>query len=267
MRAPFQTGNFPGPVKYGYANVGQVEQGPPALMGRDVFVLYPHQTRYTVPVTAVHPLPDGVPPRRAVLAANLETAVNGLWDGQPQLGDRVTVIGAGTVGCLVAWLVARVPGCAVELVDINPRRAAVAHALGVPFAEASAATRGADLVLHTSGSPDGLALALGIAGFEATIVEISWYGDHAVPLPLGEAFHAGRLTLRSSQVGHVAAPQRARWDHARRMRLVLDLLRDDALEALVTGESGFEMLPAVMTQLSTDPGDALCHCVTYDGLD
>jgi 2-desacetyl-2-hydroxyethyl bacteriochlorophyllide A dehydrogenase len=263
MRAPFQRGEFPAPVKYGYASVGEVERGPRELQGRTVFVLHPHQTRYVVPSGAVHVVPDGVPPQRAVLAANLETAINGLWDARPHVGDRVTVVGAGTVGCLVAWLAARMPGCRVELVDTNPARGAVASALGVRFAAPVDATADADLVVHASGSPAGLELALRVAGFEATIVEMSWYGANVVPLPLGEAFHARRLTIRSSQVGTIAGSQRARWDTKRRMALALSMLADPALDVLITGESGFDRLPQVMAQLASHPGDALCHRIKY----
>ncbi len=263
MRAPFQDGRFPAPVKYGYASVGRVERGAKELLAHDVFVLYPHQTRYVVAAQSVYLLPDGVPPQRAVLAANLETAINALWDARPQVGDRIAVIGAGTVGCLVAWLAGRMPGCDVTLVDVNPRRAGVARALGVPFAEPDAVVEDADLVIHASGSPPGLALALRIAGFEATIVEMSWYGDQAVPLALGEAFHARRLTLKSSQVGTVAASQRARWSARRRMELALWLLADPALDVLITGESAFDELPTVMAQLASAPGDTLCHRIRY----
>jgi len=263
MRAPFQAGEFPAPVKYGYASVGRVEQGPRALTGRTVFVLHPHQTRFIVPADAVHVLPDGIPPARAVLAANLETALNGVWDARPHVGDRISVIGGGTVGCLAAWLASRIPGCEVELVDINPRRAAIASALGVPFATPATAARDADLVIHASGAPAGLELALEVAGVEATIVELSWFGDQAVPLPLGGAFHARRLTIASSQVGRVAAAQRARWDTPRRMQLALRLLADPALDVLISGESAFETLPAVMAQLAESPGDALCHRIRY----
>jgi len=263
MRAPFQAGAFPAPIKYGYASVGRVERGPRDLQDRIVFVLYPHQTRYVVPVRAVHVLPEGVPPSRAVLAANLETAINGLWDARPHVGDRVTVIGAGAVGCLVAWIAGRVPGCEVELVDVNPQRAAIAGALGVRFAPAGAPTDGADVVIHASGSPAGLELALRVAGFESTIVEMSWYGNQAVPLALGEGFHARRLTVKSSQVGAVAPSQRARWDARRRMQLALSMLSDPALDVLITGESGFETLPEVMAQLAASPGDALCHRIRY----
>ena len=263
MRAPFQSGAFPAPVKYGYASVGIVERGPAALQGRQVFTLYPHQTRYVVPATAVTVIPDAVPPQRAVLAANLETAINGVWDARPHVGDRIAVIGAGTVGCLVAWIAGRIAGCDVELVDVNPRRAEIARALGVRFASPASAAEGPDVVLHTSGSPAGLALALSLAAFEATIVDMSWYGDQAVPMALGEGFHSRRLTLKSSQVGSVAATQRARWDTARRLRLALSMLADPALDALITGESAFDELPGVMARLAAAPGDTLCHRIRY----
>jgi hypothetical protein len=264
MRAPFQEGNFPAPVKYGYSMVGRVEHGPEALAGRLVFVLHPHQTRFIVPANEVHVVADGTPPPRAVLAALLETALNGVWDARPHPGDRIAVIGAGTVGCLAAWLVSRIPGCDVELIDINPRRGTVARALGgVRFAEPPAATSDVDLVIHASGTPEGLELALDVAGVEARIIELSWFGDRLVPLPLGGAFHARRLTIASSQVGRIAPAQRPRWDTHRRMQLVLTLLRDPLLDVLISGESEFEELPAVMAQLAVTPGDTLCHRIRY----
>ena len=263
MRAPFQAGDFPAPVKYGYSSVGRVVRGPRELTDRTVFVLHPHQTRYIVPSDAVHVLPDGIPPARAVLAANLETALNGIWDARPHVGDRIAVIGAGTVGYLTAWLASRIAGCDVELVDINPRRLAVADALGVRFAEPAAATPDADVVIHASGAPAGLELALRVAADEATIVELSWFGDQMVPLSLGGPFHARRLTIVSSQVGRVAPSQRPRWDTARRMHLALRLLGDPALDALITGETDFETLPDVMANLARSPGDAICHRITY----
>jgi len=263
MRAPFQRGEFPAPVKYGYACVGEVERGPRELRGRTVFVLHPHQTRYVVPAGAVHVVPDGVPPQRAVLAANVETAINGMWDARPHIGDRITVVGAGTVGCLVAWIAAQMPGCDVELVDTNPSRSAIARSLGVRFAAPADAATNVDVVIHVSGSPSGLELALRIAGFEATIVEMSWYGDQIVPVGLGAAFHAQRLTLKSSQVGSVPPSRRARWDTRRRMQLALSLLQHHELDALITAESDFESLPGVMADLAAERVDALCHRVRY----
>ncbi|MES1163034.1 MAG: zinc-binding alcohol dehydrogenase [Rhizobacter sp.] len=243
--------------------MGVVEQGPEALVGRHVFCLYPHQTRYVVPVEAVHPLPDGLPPARAVLAANMETAINALWDAAPRLGDRIAVVGAGVVGLLVAWLAGRMPGCVVEVIDVHPARRPVAESLGVAFASPQGAAPDADLVVHASGSPQGLATALRLAAFEATVLELSWYGQRAVTLPLGEAFHSRRLTLRSSQVGHVATAQRARWSHGRRLGLALSLLRDPALDALVTDAAPFEELPSVLQRLAAGATDTLCQRIDY----
>jgi threonine dehydrogenase-like Zn-dependent dehydrogenase len=263
MRCPFQAGDFPAPVKYGYAAVGVVEDGPAALLGRRVFCLHPHQDRFVVPAAAVLPLPDGVPDARAALGANMETAVNALWDGAPRLGDRIAVVGAGVVGALVGALAARLPGTAVTLVDLDPARADLAAALGCRFAAPEGAAGDCDLVFHASGAPAGLATALGLAGFEATIVELSWYGDRAVPAPLGEDFHAKRLSLRSSQVGSVAAARRARWTHRRRLALALDLLADPIFDRLLSGETPLAELPEAMARLAARPAGALCHVVRY----
>ena len=262
MRAPFQAGEFPSPVKYGYSSVGIVEEGPAFLRGRRVFALYPHQTRFHVPPTAVHVLPDTVPSGRAILAANLETAINATWDAGPNIGDRVVVVGGGAVGCLVAWLLARMPGAEVTLVDVNPARSSVANALGVGFAVPDFAPEDADLVIHASGTAAGLTGSLRLAGFEATVLELSWFGDRTVALPLGEAFHARRLTIRASQVGHVAASQRARWDTTRRLALAISLLGASALDVLITGESAFEDLPKLMPTLGALP-DTICHRIRY----
>jgi hypothetical protein len=263
MRAPFQAGDFPAPVKYGYSMVGRVENGAADMRGRTVFVLYPHQTHFIVPGSAVHVVPENVPAKRAVLAANMETALNGIWDARPHAGDRIAVIGAGTVGCLTAWLASRIPGCQVQLVDVNPRRREIAGALGLTFAAPADAARGADVVIHASGSPAGLELALQLAGDEATVVEMSWFGDQQVSLPLGGAFHARRLTILSSQVGRVAPAQRPRWDTRRRMQLAIELLADPALDALITGEDDFDRLPDVMARIASEPGDTICHRIRY----
>jgi threonine dehydrogenase-like Zn-dependent dehydrogenase len=263
MRCPFQAGAFPFPVKYGYSAVGVVEAGPAALLGRRVFCLHPHQDRFVAPVAMLHPVPDGVPTRRAVLAANMETALNIAWDAAALPGERVLVIGAGVVGLLAAHLLARVPGVTLTVVDRDPAKAAAAAALGLAFAAPADAPAEAELVVHASGAPEGLALALDRAAFEARIVEASWFGDRAVPLPLGEAFHSRRLRLISSQVGAVAAPMRARRSHPERLALALALLDEARLDALLEGPTPFEDLPATMARLAASPG-ALCHVVSYD---
>lgn len=263
MRAPFQQGEFPYPVCYGYASVGEVEAGAPALLGRPVFCLHPHQDRYVVPAASVVPLPSAVPMPRAVLAANMETALNAVWDGAPGPGDRIAVVGGGVVGLLTGALAAGIPGCRVTLIDVQARRRAPAEALGMRFAEPGDAPADCDLVFHASGNPAGLATALECAGLEARVIEMSWYGDATVPAPLGAAFHARRLTLRSSQVGHVPPARRPRWSRRRRLETALSLLAEDHFDILISGESRFDELPEIMPRLAGGEIDALCHRIRY----
>jgi threonine dehydrogenase-like Zn-dependent dehydrogenase len=263
MRAPFQEGDFPAPLKYGYLNVGIVEHGPPELSGRTVFCLYPHQTAYVVPAGAVTVVPEDVPPARAVLAGTVETAVNALWDAAPLVGDRVAVVGAGMVGCCVARLLHRIAAVRVTLVDVDPRRADVAAALGVDFALPEEADGGCDVVVHTSATSAGLQRSLDLLGAEGTVVDLSWYGDTEVRLSLGGAFHAGRLGIRSSQVGTLSPARAARRTAADRLALALELLRDEAFDALLTGESRFGELPDVIARLAAGRLTALCHTITY----
>ncbi|MEV6842259.1 zinc-binding alcohol dehydrogenase [Actinoplanes sp. NPDC051411] len=261
MRAPFQEGEFPAPVKYGYLNVGVVEDGVADLVGKTVFCLYPHQTRYVVPASAVTVVPPGVPAHRAVLAGTVETAVNALWDGSPQIGDRIAIVGAGMVGASVAAVAAGLPGVRVQLVDPDPSRSALADALGVSYAAPADADGDCDLVVHASATSEGLTRALELLAPEATVVELSWYGDRQVSVPLGEFFHSRRLTVRSSQVGGIA-PNRRR-TYAQRLALSLELLRDPVFDALITGRSRFSELPEVMPRLADGSLPALCHVIDY----
>lgn len=263
MRCPHQGGEFPFPVKYGYSSVGRVLDGPAELRDRLVFSLFPHQSAYVVPADSVLPLPDGVPPERAILGANLETAVNGAWDAGLLVGDRVTVVGAGVVGCLSAYLASRVPGIELELVDTDPARAAVARALGARFASPEQASPERDVVLHASGAPAGLRTALAICGVEGRIIELSWFGDAAVPLPLGGPFHAKRLSLRASQVGRLSPNARPRWTHRGRLALALELCRDPLLDRLIDGETSFDDLPAALPELLAKGRGGLCHRIGY----
>ncbi|HEX4194146.1 MAG TPA: zinc-binding alcohol dehydrogenase, partial [Stellaceae bacterium] len=263
MRCPFQDGDFPAPVKYGYASVGVVEAGQAALQGRRVFCLYPHQDRYIVPASAVVPVPASVPDERATLAANMETAVNAMWDAGPRIGDRIAVIGAGVVGCFIASLAAKLPGTRIELIDIDRRRAPLAEALGCRFAQPDDATGECDIVFHSSASEAGLATALRLAGFEAKLIELSWYGDKQVAVPLGASFHQRRLRLISSQVGAVAPARRARRTHRDRLALALALLVDPLYDQLISGHCTLDTLPQRMAQLAAAPDGALAEIVLY----
>lgn len=264
MRCPHQEGDFPFPVKYGYALVGAVTNGPADRVGQMCFALHPHQTLARVPAAAALPLPEGLPPRRAVLAANMETAVNVTWDSGAGPGDRVLVVGAGVVGLLVAHVIARIPGTQVTLCDLNPARAVLADAVGAAFAAPADVPGGQDVVINTSASAAGLRLALNAAGQEGTVVEASWHGTGDVALPLGGPFHARRLTLRSSQVGDLPPHRKPRWDYTRRLTLALRLLRDaPALDALLTHDIPFDDAPALLPALLAPGADALCPVITY----
>ena len=263
MRCPFQEGDFPFPVKYGYAVAGVIEDGPPARIGQRVLCLHPHQSRFMIPAEAAFPLPEWLPTERAVLAPQMETALNACWDGAPRPGDRIAVVGAGVIGCLIAYLAARMPGTSVTLIDRELARAALAASFGVAFALPNGALpQGCDLVFHASGEAEGLDLALSLAGFEATVIELSWYGSKPVPVHLGGAFHSQRLTLRSSQVGSLPADRRGRWDSARRLAHAISLLSDARLDALISGETAFEDMPGVLPRILGRSG-ALCHLVRY----
>lgn len=263
MRAPFQSGAFPAPVKYGYCSVGRVEQGPSALLDKTVFCLFPHQDHYIVPASAVLEVPANVPAKRAVLAANMETAINGVWDAEPMLGERITIIGAGVVGALVAYLCAQVPGVSVQLVDINPERRQLAEQLGVAFCTPEKAALDQDCVIHASGHSAGLRQALALVGSEGRIIEMSWFGEGDIAIPLGGAFHSQRLTLKASQVGQLPPKLRPRWDYLRRLQLALSLLVDERLEALISGESDFEQLPTLAPKLFGRGSVELCHRLRY----
>jgi threonine dehydrogenase-like Zn-dependent dehydrogenase len=263
MRAPLMAGHCPFPVKYGYATVGRIEAGTEAPLGRTVFTLHPHQDCFNIPTSAAMVLPENLPPQRAVLAANMETALNAVWDAAPGPADRIAIVGAGVVGSLVAYLCGQIPGTEVTLVDINPRRAELAHTLGVSFATPETAKGDCDLVVHASGHVAGLGIALALAGEEATVLELSWYGDASVPAPLGGAFHSRRLRLVSSQVGRIAPSHRPRWTHDRRLAAALALLADARLDALLAPAVTFGDLPRLLPDILDARSGILCQLITY----
>jgi threonine dehydrogenase-like Zn-dependent dehydrogenase len=263
MRAPLQAGSFPYPVKYGYCATGLVEQGPKELLGRRVFVLAPHQTRFLAPASMATPLPDGLPSRRATLAANMETALNAVWDSGAGPADKIVVVGGGIVGLLIAYIAAGLPGADVTVVDLATERAVIAQSFGAKFATPDKCPEDADVVFHATASAPGLATAINAAGFEGTVVEVSWFGDGTTPTPLGGAFHSRRLRLISSQVGHVATTRRARWSYRRRLEAALTLLQDGRLDALITEEIAFTDAPTLLPALLSPAAKGLAPIIRY----
>jgi hypothetical protein len=263
MRAPFMGGSFPFPVKYGYATVGEVEAGPEALVGRNVFALHPHQTKFDLPAEAVVPVPGDIPLSRAVLAANVETALNATWDAAPGPSGRIAVVGAGVVGALVGFLCARIEGADVTLVDIDPARGELAQALMLNFATPDAAPADCDFVFHASATAEGLSTALSIAGEEATIVELSWYGAGTIAVPLGAAFHSRRLKIISSQVGKVAPSHRAAFTHRQRLEAAVKLTAHPHLDALLAPAIAFRDLPDRLPDILKPRSGVLCQLISY----
>ena len=263
MRSPMQVGDFPFPVKYGYCSVGRVEEGPADFLGRTVFALHPHQDRFRVASSDVMLIPEGVSARRATLAANMETALNALWDSGAGAGDRIVIVGAGVVGLLITYLAARLPGAEVTALDTNPRRRALVESFGAAYAERSDQVAEADVVFHTSASAKGLASAIDCCAAEATLAEVSWYGDASVEVSLGGPFHSKRLRLISSQVGEVPPGRRPRWTLRRRLAKALDLLKDDRLDALITHEVPFAKVPESMAAILDGRTDAVSTIIRY----
>ena len=263
MAAPWMGGSFPYPVKYGYCHVGRIEEGPAERIGQLVFALRPHETMYTADAQDAVPLPDGLTPERAVLSANMETALNAVWDASPGPGDKIVIIGGGVVGCLVAFLCAGLKGAMVTLVDINLERAVVASALGVQFALPEQTPQESDVVFHCSASAAGLATAIDAAGEEAQVLELSWYGSREISLSLGGAFHSRQIRLQSSQVGHISATRRPRWSHRRRIQAAMSMLCDERLDILLTHSVDFEDLPQQLPHLLGSQSQALCTLIRY----
>ncbi|WP_168201525.1 zinc-dependent alcohol dehydrogenase [Phreatobacter aquaticus] len=265
MRCPLQAGEFPFPVKYGYCAVGTVEAGPEAMVGKTVFTLAPHQDRQIVPTDrlSVVAIPDGIPAKRAILAANMETALNAVWDSGAGPGDRIVVVGGGVLGLLVTFIVSQIPGTDVTLVDLDQSRKTYADLFGVRFQKPLDGPGDVDVAFHASATSAGLACALACCGDEATVVELSWFGDQDPSVPLGAGFHAKRLKLISSQVGMVATSRRPRWSYQRRLEKAVALLADDRLDQLITEEVAFADLPAALPRILAPGAPGLMTAISY----
>jgi 2-desacetyl-2-hydroxyethyl bacteriochlorophyllide A dehydrogenase len=263
MKCLYMGGNFPYPVKYGYSLVGRITDGPEESMGKLVHVMHPHQDHCTVNFKDTYPVPQGIPPQRASLASNLETAVNAIWDSQVHIGDSVLVVGFGIVGSLVARLLSAIPGTRVEVADTHHAKVDLARKMGFTAFDPHDVSNGFDCAFHASGTPEGLQTAIDKVGFEGKIVELSWYGTRTVPIQLGGSFHSQRKIIISSQVSHLSGHQRVRWDHRRRKHLVFSLLQNPEFDEHITHSVPFTQLPATFSTLAHTPTEGLAYLVEY----
>ena len=264
MGCRYMEGSFALPVKYGYSLVGIGITG--ALQGHRVFTMHPHQTLACVQDDHTVILPDHIGDARATLFPNLETAVNGVWDAALRPAEQAVVVGAGPVGLLLAFVLRRETGTPTIVMEPDADRAAFAADL--PWVGEVLSPQDADgahdVALHASGSPAGLQSALDTVGFEGRVIDLSWYGSTPVTLDLGTAYHHDRKRIQASQVGTVAPNHRGPDGHRVRNEAVLDLLKDDGLDALMARPEPFHQLPTLMQRVYS--GD-LAHphaVVAYD---
>ena len=262
MRAPLQVGDFPFPVRYGYSAVGRITAG--NGVGTRVFCLHPHQSHFRVAADWVVPIPENVPSERAILAANMETALNAIWDAELRPGQRCLVVGAGMVGSLITCLLSRRADVSVLLTDVATETGALSNDLNVRFCVPDDVPKGAfDVAFHCAAAESGLQTAVDSLAFEGRVIELSWYGDRPVSVRLGGNFHANRLQIISSQVGHVALARRASTTHRDRLGLALAALADDRLDALITNKAQFRDLPAALPDLLSDGAPGIATRIVY----
>lgn len=265
MRAPLQSGDFPFPVRYGYAATGTVDDPTTDLHGREVFCLHPHQTAFRAPQAMVLPIPRNVPASRAILAANMETALNAIWDARLRPGSKCLVVGAGLLGWLITALLSRRPDLSVDITDIRTDTGVKADDFSVNFMTPDRTNSCSyDVAFHTSASSAGLQSALDALNFEGRVIELSWYGVRETQINLGGNFHANRLSILCSQVGHVAPTHRHAVTHRDRLARALTALDDPRLDLLITHEVHFRDLPESLPRLLADDAPGIATRIVYD---
>lgn len=276
---PTFSGSFAFPLKYGYATVGgvlDVGERVTDLAPEDaVFVHHPHQEVFVVPADMPIRLPDSIDPMLCVFAANLETALNIVHDAPVRLGETGLVFGMGVVGLLVARLL-KLAGAKVMVVEPVAARRDLAAAAGVEAAldpgeglpervRESNGGRLADVAVEVSGAGSALQSAIDCVETEGTVVVASWYGTKPVSLSLGGNFHRGRVRLRSSQVGRLNPELAPRWDFARRMEAVMELLPRLGLEDLISHRFDFGDAPEAYRLLDGEPEETVQVILVHDG--
>ncbi len=265
MTVPYMQGAFSFPLTYGYSLTGEVIDGPQEWLGERVHAMHPHQDLCVIHSHDLTVVPGNVPLDRAVLASNLETAVNGVWDGQPIMGQRVLVIGYGLIGALIAHLVKPIPGIELHIHDIRGSRKELAIANGHHVWDAAESQPGDyDLIFHTSASSAGLQFAIDHTREEGRVIEMSWYGNQTVNLDLGASFHYGRNRIISSQVSRIASPALPHFDHHRRKSLIFQLLADDAYHKFLGEGIVFDQSPSFFSDLRKNSFPGMNAYFKYD---
>jgi threonine dehydrogenase-like Zn-dependent dehydrogenase len=264
MRVPFMQGSFDFPLKYGYSLVGIVIKGKPSLVGKTVHLMHPHQNFAIVPAEHLTIVPDSVPSQRAVLASNMETAVNAIWDSGISFGERIIICGFGVIGASIAILASQIPSTRVVIHETNPNRKNVALSMGFElFDTRNSGTQLFDVAFNTSASGEALQVCIDNTMPKSKIIEVSWYGINSVNVSLGGSFHTGQKQIVSSQVSNISENKQSHFNHLRRKQVVFDLLQNSIFDQLPFHFVDFKQLPNVFEQLRNDSYDQFATIVKY----
>lgn len=233
MRCPYQEGEFGSNVKYGYMNVGKVMNGPSKLVNRYVYTLYPHQTQYVLPLEELTFIPKLIPIKRCLLTANMETAINAMWDTLPTCGDKILIIGAGIVGFLMAYILMTIIGIEILLIDTDKEKSKIAKIFGIKFSCSIPKSYNANIIYECSGNPSVIDILSSHVNDETVICIMSWYGNSVSNINFGNEFFSKRTKILFSQVAKVSHNRDKYWNNKKRKDLAISLLNDDKLDNLI----------------------------------
>ena len=261
MRAPHQVGEFNKEVKYGYLSVGKVVVGPKSMMNKMVYTMFPHQSMYILKSSLATLIPSHIPYKRALLTANMETAINAMWDSQPSIGDNTYVIGAGIVGILMAYVLSSTFGIKVTVIDNNASKKKLCKFFNIDFENNINCIKDPDIIFECSGNASVLSDLINNSTLETKICILSWYGKQQSKIKMGENCFSRRLEIIFSQVGNITPIQSKKWDNLSRRALALKLLDNKKLDSLIDKqEIKLKELPNFFKKGNTN---GLCKVVKY----
>ncbi len=212
--------------------------------------MHPHQDKTWVNASSVFVIPSEIPAQRAVLASQVETAVNAIWDSRISLGDTVLIAGFGLVGAIIALLASGIPGVKVAILEKNEYgKRLQGRCVFMCWTSMDDNDEVFDVAIHTTGDEKALQFCIDHIGYESQVTEVSFYGKKSVTLMLGETFHTGRKRIVVSQVSQIPSQRMIRWDLERRKKLVFDILKDKRFDLLAGNIIPFEHAPVLFNQI------------------
>ncbi|MEM1137565.1 MAG: zinc-binding alcohol dehydrogenase [Bacteroidota bacterium] len=262
MVVPYMRGTFQNEFTYGYSLVGRIIDGEKDLIGKVIHVMHPHQNYAVVKTQDIFFIPEQMNPKLATLVSNMETAVNAIWDANVEIGDKVLVIGYGTVGALTALIASKIPGIDISILEINQNRFNAAVEQGFKVSSILE-NKDFDIVFNTSGNAEMLQKAISVTKSEGRIIEMSWYGAKSITINFGADFHYGRKQLISSQVSQIPNRKLKNWTYHSRKKLVFKLLQELNPHYLINCEVHFSETPKFYNDLRRHETSGLGVVIKY----